>query len=514
MEKMFKVITKLMTVTILCKVLGFFRELLFASSYGLSVYSDAYLIALNIPTVIFLGMGVAIGNTFIPLYFESEDMSLNGSNLFTNNIFNLVFIITIILSISGIVFAEGVVKVFAVGIKGKNLSLTVKFVRILMIGLIFTALSEVTKSYLNANNIFNIPNIMTGIPYNIIVILSIILSRNKNIYILVIGTLIAISSKFLFQLPFLVKQDFRYKFYLNVNDYLVKKMIKLVGPVFLGIAVNQINQIVDKTLASTLGTGNISALNYANQLNQFVIDIFIASTVVVVYPVISKLFSEKNTKEFINYIDKTIKIIIIIMVPITIITIVFSLPIVKILFERGAFDSKSSLLTSKILAFYAIGMLSFGIREVLNRIFYSMQNTKIAMKNGIICVCINIALNFIFIKYLKCGGIALATSISCSITVLILFIYLKREIQMFEYKDIIITFFKCVISGIVMGLVTYFIHLYIIRILSDRLFNSIVSLLICVIIGLSLYIILLNIFKVKEVAQILKEIKLKLIKNS
>ena len=225
MNKVAKATISLMIVTILSKVLGFMRELVLASFYGTSIYSDAYLIALNIPTVIFAAIGTAISTTFIPIYYESDKIGGKVKcNKFTNNVLNIAFILSLILSVVGFIFTDQLVKLFAIGFEGDTLKLTIDFTRILIFGIIFTSISEVIKGYLNANNNFSIPGIMSGVPFNIMVIVAIILSAKINPYILPVGTLIAISSRFIFQIPFAYKYGYKYKSYINIKDEDIKKM--------------------------------------------------------------------------------------------------------------------------------------------------------------------------------------------------------------------------------------------------------------------------------------------------
>ena len=172
-----------------------------------------------------------------------------------------------------------------------------------------------------------------------------------------------------------------------------------MAPVFVGVAVNQVNGLVDKTLASTLVEGSISALNYANKLNEFVMGIFIVSITSVIYPLLSKLSAANNKEEFNNSIVKSINYVILLVIPISIGAMVLSTPIVKLLFERGAFDLRATQMTSSALFCYSIGIIGFGLRDILSRVFYSIQDTKTPMINGAIAMALNIVLNLILIIY-------------------------------------------------------------------------------------------------------------------
>lgn len=197
----------LMVVTMLSKVLGFGREIILGYFYGTGMYSDVYIVSMNIPLVIFASIGTALITTFIPLYQEVlSDKGEERALKFSNNIMSIVVILSIILGVFGYIFAEPLVKLFAMHYTGEKLILAVKFVRIMIGGVVFIGLSNLMTSYLQIQGNFTIPG-MIGFPNNIIIITSIILSAvTGNIYILAIGTLIGMLSQFLFQVPFAIKK--------------------------------------------------------------------------------------------------------------------------------------------------------------------------------------------------------------------------------------------------------------------------------------------------------------------
>ena len=289
-----------------------------------------------------MAVGNSLASIFIPVYYEStEKLGEKSSIRLMNNLINIVICIATIISIIGFIYAEPLVKLFAIGFEGDVLDKAVEFTRIMIWGTIFIGINSIIAAFLQVKNNFSIPG-MIAVPYNIIIIISIIISINTNVNVLAYGTLLAMISQVIFQLPFAFKQGYRYKFYINVKDKYIKKIIWLVAPVFIGIATNQVNTIVDRTIASTLGEGSISALNYANRLNSFVIGIFIASIAAVIYPMLSNLSLSNNKNEFSNMISKSVNAVILLVIPISVGAIVLSNPIVKLLFERGAFDSTAT----------------------------------------------------------------------------------------------------------------------------------------------------------------------------
>ena len=500
----------LMIATIIAKILGFGRELVLASAYGANMYSDAYLMATNIPLVIFTIIGSTLATVLIPMYFEidnklGEDKALK----FFNNVFNIVILVCLVLSILGIIFTKPIVKIFAIGFEGVVFNITVKFTKILIVGIIFTGLSYLMTSYLQIKNNFIIPGLIS-VPKNIIIIISIIYSVKYNPYMMIWGALIGTIIEFIVQLPFAIKKGYKYKLYINVKDKYIKKMIWLILPVLIGVAVNQVNTMIDRTLASTLAEGSISALNYANKLNGFVMVLFISSIGAIIYPILSKLSAENNKERFINSVITSINSVVLLIIPISVGAIVLAKPIVKILFERGAFDSRATTMTAMALATYSVGMIGVGLRDILGKIFYALQDTKAPMINGVIAMSMNIVLNFILIKHLGLVGLAFATSISSIICILLLFRNLKKKIGYFGQDKILKSTVKSTISSIIMGGITYYSYKLLYTILGSGLINEALSLFISVVIGAIVYVIIVYILKVEEIKIIEDHIKKKL----
>lgn len=507
MSKLGKATILLMMATIISKILGFGRELVLASSYGATSYSDAYLIALNIPTAIFMSIGQAISTTFIPLYYEAEEKEGSNRSLdFLNSLIHIIIIICIIVTALGILFSESLVKLFALGFEGEVLQVASSFTKILMIGIIGVSLSNLMSATLQTKNNFIIPGIVS-IPYNIIIIISIILSMKFGINVMVWGTTIGMISQAVFQIPFIYKYGYKYNFRLNIRDKYLKKMISLLGPVFIGIAVTQINILVDRTLASTLVEGSISALNYANRLNGFVMGLFITSICAVIYPSLSKISVRDEYKTFSKLITKSINSVILLILPVMVGAIILSKPIVKILFERGAFDESATNMTSIALICYSLGLLGMGVRDILSRVFYSLKDTKTPMINGAIAMVINVILNIILIKKYKHAGLAIATSISATLATILLFYSLYKKIGNFGQRKILILFLKSLIASGIMGGGTLFTYKSITAFLYGSFINDILALVISIIVGAISYGLCIIILRVEEVNIVISYIK-------
>jgi putative peptidoglycan lipid II flippase len=484
----------IMLITIISKFIGFTRELTLSYFYGATGISDAFLVSITIPGVIFGFIGTGLATSYIPMFSSvKNNEGVIQANHFTNNLLNFILLLCSFIIIIGILFTDSIVKLFALGFEGNTLELAVSFTRVSLVGVFFTGLTYIFTSYLQVNKKFIVPALI-GLPLNFILIIFITISSMTNPILLSMGIILALASQLFLLLPYAYKEGYRYSFILDSKDTFFGKVIQLSIPVILGASVNQINTVIDRTLASQLAVGGISALNYANRLNGFVQGIFVLSIATVMYPMISTMAAEDNIGGLKKTLLEAINSINILVIPATIGALIFAEPIVSFLFGRGAFDYNAVSMTSSALFFYSIGMIGFGLREVLSRAFYSLQDTRTPMINGVIAVSLNIVLNIILSKFLGLGGLALATSISAIFCTLLLFISLRKKIGQIGIKNILISISKILLASMIMALIA--------RLTYNELLNNIgnnLSLVVAIGIGAIVYFIAIYIFRIEEV---------------
>lgn len=499
----------IMILTIISQIFGFGRDLTLAYFYGTSNISDVYLISLTIVGVLFGFIGKGISTSYIPLYSEIEDnQGFKDGIKFTNNLINLLLVFCTIVVLLGLILTESIVKLFALGFDSEALSLATIFTRISLISIYSAVLIRIFTGYLRIKNSFFIPALI-GIPMNLMVVLSIIVSYGTDVRVLAFGYVTATFFQLLVLIFYAFRKGYSYKPTINIKDKNIKRMIIIAIPVIIGASVNQINTVVDRTIASQVSVGGISALNYANTLNGFVLAVFVTSISTVMYPLISKMSAKKNIKGLKDILSQVIIGVTLLVVPATIGSMILSEPIVEILFGRGAFDSEAISMTAYALFFYSIGLIGFALREVISQVFYSLQDSKTPMINAAIAMIMNIILNIILSRFLGIGGLALATSISAIFCTLLLMISLRRKIGPFGMKNIFGSLIKIIIASILMGVGVKIVFSII---LTNVSFN--ISLIVSIAFGIVLYIAMIYLMKIKEVADLIIEVKGKFNKGS
>lgn len=493
-----------MILTISSKILGFARDIILSYFYGASSISDAYLISLTVPLTIFAFIGSGISTNYIPMYSSIlRTRDVKSADKFTSNIINFVLILCTIIVLIVTMFTVPVVKLFASGFEGQTLNLAVNFTRISILGIYFSGLIYIFNGYLQLNNNFVAPSLI-GIPSNIVIIIFIVLSIKFGAITLPIGGVLATAFQLLFLVPFVWKKGYRYSLKFNRNDVYLKQMLSLSLPVIIGISVNEINVLVDRTIASRIVVGGISALTYANRLNVFIQGIFVISITTAMYPMISRMSAENNLEGLKRTIVEAMNGINLLVIPTTIGSMIFAKPIVTFLFGRGAFDLQAISMTSESLFFYSIGMVAYGLREVISRTFFSIQDTKTPMVNAAVSMIINIILNILLSKIFGIGGLALATSISAIFCTILLLISLRKKIGPFGAKKLTITFMKTVCASIIMGCIANISY----KILLNN-FSRNLSLFVSIGIGVIVYFIIIYFMKIEDVDTIINTFKTK-----
>jgi putative peptidoglycan lipid II flippase len=282
-------------------------------------------------------------------------------------------------------------------------------------------------------------------------------------------------------------------------------MVLIALPIIMGTSVNEINVLVNRTLASGLAVGGISALNYANRLNGFVQGLFVASISTVMYPMISKMAAENNLKGLKGYVSEAISMINLLVIPATIGAMIFSKEIVALLFGRGAFTAEAIDMTANALFYYSLGMIAFGLRDILSRAFYALQDTKTPMINATIGVAINIILNIVLSRFLGIGGLAFATSIAGVVSAILMFVTLRKKLGPFGLKEIIRSFLKISIASVLMGLIAYGSFWLLGQLVSENL-----ALLLAIGVGALTYAVFIYFMKIPEVDRTLDVLKKKI----
>jgi putative peptidoglycan lipid II flippase len=244
---------------------------------------------------------------------------------------------------------------------------------------------------------------------------------------LAVGVLVGGIAQLLVQLWPLFKLGFRYIPTFDLKDYATRRIGFLMAPAALGMAVAEINIFIDTLLASLLPEGSVSYLYYGNRVVQFPLGVFGIAVGIAALPSMSSIVARGKQAQLTDILSHSLRLIFFIAIPSTFGLILLADPITNVLFERGQFDAVARSGTAFAMVFYAIGLVAFSGVKIAASAFYAMKDTKTPTKVASWCMLLNIVLNLLFMGPLKHGGLALATSISSIVNLIMLLQIYRRE---------------------------------------------------------------------------------------
>lgn len=480
-------------ITVLSRVSGFIRDALIAMKFGATYLTDSYNIALVIPNIFFNIIGVAITTSLIPIL--TSILKKKGQKemfLFSNSVIMLLFLISSSIYIFSMMNIKTLVSLIAPMFNEKQYTLTLYLVKVSMINVVFMSVNSVFTGMLQTLKKFFVPAFV-GFVVNLPIIFLLLFYRDPSIEILMKVTVLGFFLQIVIQLFQLLRCGYRFKFMLDFRNNYLKKLIFLVLPVLIGTGVNQINTVVDRIMASQLPEGSIASLDFANKLSTSIYAVFAYAIITVMYPTLASLATKDSTEKFKNTIINTINTVNMVTIPIALILFFYRTEIVTIIFYRGEFDEAALTRTILPLYFLSIGIIFWGIRDICNRAFYALNDTKTPMLNGIAGVIICIFLNILMVPRLGIIGLALSAATSAFVTAGLLYISLNKRLGSLNNKLFLGVNFKIILSSFLMIAFCEFIYSIIIR------FSPVfLTLVLSVFVSLLIYSILLYCFKVKE----------------
>lgn len=484
--------------SIFSRVLSFINKTLLASKFGSSFKADAYFIAFVGATLLADLIGEGISNSMVPVLLKIEAKEGKDKKAdYVNNLLHIVILFSIVLIILGWILSPFIIRILAKGFEGDRFDLAVKLMKIGLPSILFIFIRSVFVGFLQSNHGFK-AGAKSWVYYNVVYLIYFIFYFDYGISGLMVAGIFASASQLLTVIPTSISMGYKYKRVLNLKDIYLKEAFIMLIPILVALGMNKINLVIDETIASTLAPGSISELKYANDIIQLIFGIFITAIVTVLFPIISEEYNKENIESSKQVMIKGINLIIAIVVPATVILITLSEPLVKLLFERGAFDPKSTYITSQALTYYALGLGGMALVLILTKIHYAIHDAITPMKYGFMAVFLNLILNIFFAKYMGPKGLALATSISTTVVALFLIGNLNKKIRTIDSKKSTISILKFLLTTVIMASVILITFHGLLKLLKNNSPGNIVELVLSIIAGISVYLKLCSRFNLCE----------------
>ncbi len=454
-----KLLSAALLVTVISsvgKILGLVRESALASYFGMSRDTDAFKIAFSIPDILVSILCVSIMQVFVPVYTDIlKEKKPERTKKFLNTIYTFVGLAAIVMASLGIIFCRQLINAIAPGFDSETINSTVVLAFIILPGTFFYVMGNLSASYLQIHGRFIVSSLI-WFSYNVCIIVSMVFFSRYGIKCVAAGALAGLVGMLLIQLPSLKKEGFYYSFSLDFRDKGLKQIGRAIVPVIIASAFNQIYNIINRMMASGLNAGSISAMDFAFKVATIVYGVFIVSLITVIYP--SMADKSDNPEEFKRNISSNLIIGGIVVLPLVTLVFIFRTPIIRVLFQRGSFTEADTAITAGLLGITVLGIIGITYREILNRAFYSLKDTKTPMINGIIAVSLNIAFNLRLVRVMGVNGLVLGTAITSFISAVILFMRLKKRLEGFKRGVVADCFIKPLFASLLMGAVIFFMN--------------------------------------------------------
>ncbi len=482
------------------KGLGLVKQISFAAIGGASAQTDTFFVACGVVEQLCMILFSALSVSLLPIYTQKLVQNGRGAaNQLINAVLRVCLPLALLLAIVCYIFAPFVSEFFSPrGAEADYVVSLTYYLRLMSVAFLLWGYFLTVNVILEAEKIF-IPGRSQGFFQNLFLIVALVFFfRAKGVVSLVYAFLLSGLIECI-----LVTYCVRKYFFIvwgKITSYKpVWLLLRLAFPLMLGNAMFEINDIVDKKLATMLGTGNVSFLTYGGSINEIITTLIISSVSTVLFAHFSTLAAENQREKIGEILSKAVVALSLSVLPFMIICLTIGRELVYCLYGRGAFGTFAVEQTVAVVMGYSVGFIFNMARSNLVRVFYAFQNTSFPMANGIITVLCNISLSILLSHFLGIGGIALATSLSLGIATLLLLIKVKVYLPGFSLLKDKSEYIKGIIAALAAASGSYILQFFLIE-------NSYIRFMIIAVEIIVIYLFVLYVLRSKVLADFLSHI--------
>ena len=420
---------------------------------------DVYKAAFKLPDIVFkLLVTGALSASFMPVFLSYSEKDKKHAHLLASSVINVLSIALFVCLFIIYIFAWPLSRILAPGFDQYQLLLMVRLTRILLIAQVFFLISNFFTSIIQSNQIFLIPS-LSPILYNLSIILAtLFLAPSLGIYGVCIGAVIGSFLHFLIQLPLVLRLGFRYSLSFDTKIEGFSKIVKLMIPRSISTGLTEIESFFSLRWASVLPAGSYALYALALQLVFLPSRIFSTTISQASLPILSKRVAQNKIKKFKSLVISTLLQALFLSFPITVIFLVYRLPITRLIFGSRQFPWSATIKIAQIMVYLSPSIFLQSIIQILNRAFYAAHNTKTPLNISVKALVISLLITFILVKYFNLGvlGLAIGVSISNLIQSFGLIVEFSRQVYKLNFKKLSQKIFKIIVSSFIMSLVAWF----------------------------------------------------------
>lgn len=411
-------------------LLALFKEVLVAARYGVGPQMDAFYAALTVPNLITNVLIAAFTAIFIPV-FAGYQAATPQSARKVSNVFITYLLVLLVVSTAALFLASGpIVRLCFPGFSPATAGMAAKLLGQLSWLVLLSGAAGISMGILSVHKDFSSQAFAPLFVTLAIIAFVVFFGVQLGVFALSWGLVAGVLAEFLFLLLFVHRKGFRYSPDFDYRSPEMKQVLALIPPFLLGAAIGQLNLVVDRFMASGLDAGSIAALGYADKLVHVPTQVFNASLTTAAFPFFAALVAENNIDELKTTLASLVRIAAFVLIPVTVMLMLMSGSIIRLLFERGAFTPAATSLTSLTFMMYALQLFFTAAEVLLVRIFLALKEMKIMVVLTMFSVVLNVVFNLILIRVVTppVAGIALSTSLAEAVSMFGLFYFLRKRI--------------------------------------------------------------------------------------
>ena len=467
-KKLLKSTAVVSFMTLLSRISGLARDVIFARFFGADATTDAFFVAFKIPNLLRRQFAEgAFSQAFVPVFTEYKTTkSLDATKKLAADVAGTLGWILFVVTVIGVIATPLLVLLFAPGWAGGDprYDLTAEMLRLTFPYIFFISLVALAGGILNTHDEFAVPA-FTPVLLNISMIAAAIWlapMMDKPVMALAWGVFIAGAAQLLFQLPFLLRLKVLGMPKWNWRDPGVTKIRTLMIPAIFSSSVQQINLLIDYWIASFLISGSISWLYYADRLVEFPLGVFGIAIATVILPSLSAKFAKSDPGKFNRTLDWGLRVSLLVGMPATVGLILLSGPLLITIFQYGEFDTHDVRMAQLALLAYSVGLMGFIYVKVLSPGYFARQDTKTPMKIAINTMVLKLIVTLIFVVTMvqfayeaPHVGLALATALSAIYQSFLLYRGLRKEGVYTPDTGWGLYLFRLILASTAMGVVLF-----------------------------------------------------------
>lgn len=496
--------TVIMFATLLSALTGVVRTRLLIQYFFLDkAVVDVFWAAFRLPDMIFQILVVgALSSAFIPVFARYLGNREEASSI-ASSMINAVMSVMIVFAAVIFIWAEKFSSLIAGGFSPEHLSLMASLTRIMAAAQIFFGFSSFLTGIIQSHKRFLVPA-LSPILYNLGIIIGIIfLGPSMGIYGPATGVIIGAVMHLLVQLPLAYRLGFRYRFTFKGNHGAVREMAGLMIPRMLTLSLIQLEATIIITFSSWLSAGTVTMMTIASQLSNLPIRLIGIPIGQASLPFFSRQSAQKHLSGLANMVNNSILQMIYLALPASAIVLVLRIPLVRLAYGADSFPWAETVATGKLVSILALAIVAGSLTHVVVRVFYALHDTRTPLIVNLISTTLNISLSYYLLFILRTGviGMALAIAIADTVETAILTIVLYTKAK-FNLRDIGLPIIKMVFITLITGIALWIPLRFLDQLVFDttRTVPLIFLTLTVTVIGLSVYIGLSYLFKIKELS--------------